>query len=150
MGLRISRNHPKRTKLSKPQRKGIVMRRGNGIAWIGFLCCLLSGPSVWAEESVQALTSQAMEECQKGRRAKDADSRGVHFDRGRVLAENAVALDTQSADAQFSLFCNRYFRPCCRRDLTGERCGYKLSAHDFRYSAGPAGFRRPGAVGNRS
>ena len=82
------------------------MRRGSGIAWIGFLCCVLSGPSVWAEESLQALTSQAMEECQKGRRAKDADSRGVHFERGRVLAEKAVALDTQSADAQFSLFCN--------------------------------------------
>ena len=52
------------------------------------------------------LTDQAMEECQKGRRAKDADTRSVHFDRGRALAEKAVALNTQSADAQFSLFCN--------------------------------------------
>jgi tetratricopeptide (TPR) repeat protein len=47
-----------------------------------------------------------MEECQKGRRAKDADSRGTHFDRGRALAEKAVAEDDQSADAHFALFCN--------------------------------------------
>ncbi|TFG59313.1 MAG: hypothetical protein E4H32_10320 [Nitrospirales bacterium] len=82
------------------------MGRGSGIALMGILCCVLVGSNVWAEESVQVLTSQAMEECQKGRRAKDADSRGVHFDRGRALAEKAVALDKQSADAQFSLFCN--------------------------------------------
>jgi tetratricopeptide (TPR) repeat protein len=67
---------------------------------------MLLVPNVWAEESVQGLTSQAMEECQKGRRAKDADSRSVHFDRGRALAEKAVELDNKSADAQFSLFCN--------------------------------------------
>jgi tetratricopeptide (TPR) repeat protein len=47
-----------------------------------------------------------MEECQKGRRAKDADSRSAHFDRGRALAEKAVALDDQSADAHFALFCS--------------------------------------------
>ncbi|MDH5426642.1 MAG: hypothetical protein OEY57_00495 [Nitrospirota bacterium] len=67
---------------------------------------MASVPIVGAEESVQALTNQAMEECQKGRRAKDAESRGVHFDRGRTLAEKAVELNSQSADAQFSLFCN--------------------------------------------
>jgi tetratricopeptide (TPR) repeat protein len=86
--------------------KGIVMGRGSGIALIGILSCVLNVPTVGAEESVEALTSQAMEECQKGRRAKDADSRGVYFDRGLALAEKAVALDNQSADAQFSLFCN--------------------------------------------
>ncbi len=82
------------------------MGRGSGIALIGILSCVLNVPTVGAEESVEALTSQAMEECQKGRRAKDADSRGVYFDRGLALAEKAVALDNQSADAQFSLFCN--------------------------------------------
>jgi len=82
------------------------MRRGSRFAWVGILCCVILGPNAWAEESVQALTSQAMEECQKGRLAKDADSRSVHFDRGRALAEKAVALNKQSADAQFSLFCN--------------------------------------------
>jgi len=82
------------------------MGRGSGIVLIGVLCCVVSVPIVGAEESVQDLTSQAMEECQKGRRAKDAQSRGLHFDRGRALAEKAVELNSKSADAQFSLFCN--------------------------------------------
>jgi tetratricopeptide (TPR) repeat protein len=68
--------------------------------------CLFGVPSLWAEESVEVLTSQAMEECQKGRRAKDSDVRSGHFDRGRALAEKAVALDNQSADAHFALFCS--------------------------------------------
>jgi len=82
------------------------MRRGRAVVWIGFLCCMLVGPSVEAEESVQVLASQSLEECQKGRRAKDADSRSAHFDRGLALAEKAVALDSQMADAHFALFCN--------------------------------------------
>jgi len=86
--------------------KGRVMRRGLDLLWLGFVCCLVVGPSAWAEESVQALASQAMEECQKGRREKDADSRAAHFDRGRAMAEKAVALDSQSADAHFALFCS--------------------------------------------
>ena len=83
------------------------MRREIRFAWIGFiLLCAFGVNNAWAEESVHILTKQAMEECQKGRRAKDAETRSVHFDRGRALAEKAVALDNQSADAQFSLFCN--------------------------------------------
>jgi len=81
------------------------------IQGVMFVCvvlasCLLGVPSLWAEESVEVLTSQAMEECQKGRRAKDPDVRSGHFDRGRALAEKAVALDSQSADAHFALFCS--------------------------------------------
>ena len=85
------------------------MRReiqGIMVAFLVLAWCLLGVPSLWAEESVQALTSQAMEECQKGRRAKDPDIRSGHFDRGRALAEKAVALDNQSADAHFALFCS--------------------------------------------
>ncbi len=82
------------------------MRREMGILRVGVMCCMLAGTSAWAEESAQDLTTQAMEECQKGRLAKDAESRSLHFDRGRDLAEKAVELDDQSADAQFSLFCN--------------------------------------------
>ena len=85
------------------------MRReiqGIMFACVVMACCLIGVPSLWAEESVQALTSQAMEECQKGRRAKDPDIRSGHFDRGRALAEKAVALDNQSADAHFALFCS--------------------------------------------
>lgn len=82
------------------------MRRVLGIAGIGILCWMFGGTNVLAEESIQALTTQAMEECQNGRRAKDAESRGLHFDRGRALAEKAVALDDQSPDAHFALFCS--------------------------------------------
>ena len=82
------------------------MCRKKGIVCIGLFICLCMAPYVWAEESLELLTKQAMEECQKGRRAKDAESRSIHFDRGRALAEKAVSLNSQSADAQFSLFCN--------------------------------------------
>lgn len=105
-GLSISENHPNRVRLPTLGIKGIVMRREIGILCVGVICCILGGPSVWAEESLQYLTTQAMDECQKGRRAKDADSRSAHFDRGRTLAEKAVALDVQSPDAHFALFCS--------------------------------------------
>ncbi len=82
------------------------MRPGLSIACGVLACVLLGVPSLWAEESVQVLTSQAMEECQKGRRAKDSNIRNAYFDRGRALAEKAVALDSQSADAHFALFCS--------------------------------------------
>ena len=88
------------------QRKGIAMRRAIGIVCISFMCSLFSGTSVWAEKSVDALSTEAMDECQKGRRAKDADRRSAHFDRGRTLAEKAVELDDQSPDAHFALFCS--------------------------------------------
>ena len=107
--LKISQNNPKRIRLLKQDFKGIFMRQGIqgvSIVCVGVLCCVFGVQNVEAEESLHVLTSQAMEECQKGRRAKDADSRSVHFDRGRAFAEKAVALDNQFADAQFSLFCN--------------------------------------------
>ncbi|MFZ1747871.1 MAG: hypothetical protein WAU17_18315 [Nitrospirales bacterium] len=63
-------------------------------------------PGVWAEESSQVLTNQAMDECHEGRRAKDEMVRVAHFERGRKLAEKAVELDERSADAHFALFCN--------------------------------------------
>ncbi|WNM57626.1 tetratricopeptide repeat protein [Candidatus Nitrospira allomarina] len=63
-------------------------------------------PGVWAEESSQVLTKQAMDECHEGRRAKEETVRVEHFERGRKLAEQAVGLDERSADAHFALFCN--------------------------------------------
>ena len=59
-----------------------------------------------AEESAKALTEEAMDECQKGRLAKDPDVRNVHFEKGRALAEKAVEMDEKSADAHFALFCS--------------------------------------------
>ena len=79
------------------------------IRHIMFACVLLVGwmiPGAWGEESPQVLTKQAMDECQKGRRAKDPDMRLGHFERGQELAEKAVALDDRSADAHFALFCS--------------------------------------------
>ncbi len=77
--------------------------------YILFATLLLSWgviPGVWAEESSQALTKQAMNECHEGRRAKEETVRVDHFERGRKLAEKAVGLDERSADAHFALFCN--------------------------------------------
>jgi len=77
--------------------------------YIMFASLLLSWfviPGVWAEESAQILTKQAMDECQKGRKAKDSEIRLDHFERGRALAEKAVKLDNRSADAHFALFCS--------------------------------------------
>lgn len=79
------------------------------ILYIMFASVLFSWliiPGVWGEESVQVLTKQAMDECQEGRRAKDEKIRIGHFERGRALAEKAVELDNQSADAHFALFCS--------------------------------------------
>src|SRR5438132_231273 len=45
-------------------------------------------------------------ECDAGRRATNREARKEHFDRGQALAERAVALDDNSADAHFALFCN--------------------------------------------
>jgi tetratricopeptide (TPR) repeat protein len=38
--------------------------------------------------------------------AKERETRLAHFQEGQALAEQAVALDEQYADAHFSLFCN--------------------------------------------
>jgi tetratricopeptide (TPR) repeat protein len=77
--------------------------------YIMFASVLLSWlviPGVQGEESIPILTKQAMDECQEGRRAKDSKIRLDHFERGRALAEKAVDLDNQSADAHFALFCS--------------------------------------------
>src|SRR2546426_6560237 len=59
-----------------------------------------------ADDSVPSLTASARAECDAGRRATDREARKEHFDRGQALAERAVALDDNSADAHFALFCN--------------------------------------------
>src|SRR2546426_10242337 len=59
-----------------------------------------------ADDSVPSLTASARAECDAGRRTADRAARKAHFDRGQALAERAVALDDNSADAHFALFCN--------------------------------------------
>ena len=82
------------------------MHRIRHIMFAGILLVGWMIPGAWGEESPQMLTKQSMDECQKGRRAKDPDERVSHFERGQALAEKAVKLDNRSADAHFALFCS--------------------------------------------
>jgi tetratricopeptide (TPR) repeat protein len=60
----------------------------------------------WAGESSRQLSAKAQEECDLGRRAQERSTRLVHFEKSQKLAERAVALDGQLADAHFALFCS--------------------------------------------
>jgi hypothetical protein len=70
------------------------------------LAACLTGPAAADQASVQQLADQAVAECYAGRAATDRDVRKQHFDKGQALAEQAVALDDNSARAHFGLFCN--------------------------------------------
>lgn len=59
-----------------------------------------------AEDSAKQLSAQALEQCEMGRRASERAMRLALFERGQALAERAVALDDQYADAHFALFCS--------------------------------------------
>jgi tetratricopeptide (TPR) repeat protein len=70
-------------------------------------CVILASPSViLAQQSHQLLIHGAMTECYAGRITQDRASRVGHFEKGQAMGEQAVALDDQSADAHFALFCN--------------------------------------------
>jgi hypothetical protein len=70
-------------------------------------CVILASPSViLAQQSQQLLIQGAMTECYTGRITQDRASRVGHFEKGQAMGEQAVALDDQSADAHFALFCN--------------------------------------------
>jgi len=58
------------------------------------------------DRSTADLTRSARTECDQGRRARGRDERKAHFERGKTLAQQAVAQDDNSADAHFALFCN--------------------------------------------
>jgi tetratricopeptide (TPR) repeat protein len=70
------------------------------------LLCLGAPASVPAADTSASLAASARAECEAGRRGVGRDDRKAHFDRGQALAERAVALDDQNAEAHFSLFCN--------------------------------------------
>ncbi|MGH7232149.1 MAG: tetratricopeptide repeat protein, partial [Nitrospiraceae bacterium] len=59
-----------------------------------------------AQESAEALSAQSLQECDSGRRAKERHVRLAHFENSQSLAEQAVALNDQLADAHFALFCS--------------------------------------------
>jgi len=71
------------------------------------LAVLSSAPwGVSAQESAGELSVKAQKECDLGRRAQERSIRLAHFERGQVLAEQAIALDDQLANAHFALFCS--------------------------------------------
>jgi tetratricopeptide (TPR) repeat protein len=59
-----------------------------------------------ADELAAGFAADALEACERGRRAEDAATRRAWFNRGRMLGERAVALDDESAETHFALFCN--------------------------------------------
>lgn len=63
-------------------------------------------PQAHAQPVAQALINEAMQQCHLGRVAQERAIRLAHFEKGQTLGEQAVALDEQSAEAHFALFCN--------------------------------------------
>lgn len=59
-----------------------------------------------AQESGERLAEQALEECSRGRLARDRATRLAHFQQGQIFGERAVAANEGSADTHFALFCN--------------------------------------------
>ena len=60
-----------------------------------------------ADESCADLARRARSECDQGRDATDRDVREAHWQRGKALAERAIQLDDNDANAHFALFCNQ-------------------------------------------
>jgi tetratricopeptide (TPR) repeat protein len=68
---------------------------------------LSSAPgSASVHESARKLSAKAQRECDLGRRVQERSIRLAHFERSQSLAEQAIALDDQQANAHFALFCS--------------------------------------------
>jgi tetratricopeptide (TPR) repeat protein len=72
---------------------------------VGLLYLAAVSPATGAD-SASALAASGRAECEAGRRAIDRASRKQHFENGQAIAERAVGLDDNNADAHFALFCN--------------------------------------------
>ncbi len=59
-----------------------------------------------ASQSASDVAARAMQECGQGQEAASRDARKQHFERGEVLATQAVALDDTNAAAHFAVVCN--------------------------------------------
>jgi tetratricopeptide (TPR) repeat protein len=68
------------------------------------LCAMLSAAS--AQDTAVAVSAEAQQECDQGRRAKDRMERLAHFEKGQQLAEQALASNERLAAAHFALFCS--------------------------------------------
>src|SRR5262245_13446662 len=69
--------------------------------------CAFGSVARASEISATSLAQQALNECEAGRQITDRSARAERFTRGEEIAEKAVALDDQCAQAHFALFCNR-------------------------------------------
>lgn len=76
------------------------------IALVSIVISMAWTSQVRAEPPAHALTDEAMQQCHLGRVAQERAIRLAHFEKGQTLSEEAVALDDQSAEAHFALFCN--------------------------------------------
>lgn len=76
------------------------------IALVSIVISMAWTSQVRAEPPAHALTDEAMQQCHLGRVAQERAIRLAHFEKGQTLSEEAVALDNQSAEAHFALFCN--------------------------------------------
>jgi len=70
------------------------------------LASLAFGLPVRAADGPDDLAQRALELCELGRDAKAREVRERHFRDGLALAERAVSLDDECADAHFAVFCN--------------------------------------------
>lgn len=69
--------------------------------------CSIPGVAGASDPSASSLAQQAIDECEAGRQTADRGERAKRFTRGEEIAERAVALDDQCAQAHFAVFCNR-------------------------------------------
>lgn len=81
-------------------------RRWEVLGGAALMAVFSAAASVGAADSARTLAAQGLAECESGRRTEARAERLAHFERGQALAEQAVALDDESADAHFALFCN--------------------------------------------
>jgi len=81
----------------------------NMMIWVFaiLLGVLSSAPgSASVHKSAKELSAKALRECNLGRRVQERSIRLTHFERSQALAERAITLDDQVANAHFALFCS--------------------------------------------
>lgn len=71
---------------------------------LGVLSSATGSASV--HESARVLSAKAQRQCDLGRRVQERSIRLAHLERSQSLAEQAIALDDQLANAHFALFCS--------------------------------------------
>jgi tetratricopeptide (TPR) repeat protein len=76
------------------------------IVAIVLLACASGWTGLANAQPIETLITDAMQECHLGRVARERAVRLAHFEKGQRLGEQAIAIDEESANAHFALFCN--------------------------------------------